>query len=69
MLVVLILLGIAWIVLTIFSYLHDFEPDPLISCPGWIPSGTHLNIIACIRQISNENLENLQKEKADCCMM
>ena len=30
MLVALILIGVAWIVLTIFSYLHDFEPDPLI---------------------------------------
>ena len=30
MLVVLILLGIAWIVLTIFSYIDKLEPDPLI---------------------------------------
>ena len=30
MLVALILIGVAWIVLTMFSYLHDFKPDPLI---------------------------------------
>ena len=30
MLIVVILIGIAWIAFTILSYLHDLEPDPLI---------------------------------------
>lgn len=30
MLIVVILIGIAWIAFTILSYLHDLEPDPLL---------------------------------------
>ena len=56
MLVALILIGVAWIVLTIFSYLHDFKPDPLIY--GLVSVLFGVLLVACLSEINIPTIED-----------
>lgn len=56
MLVVLILLGIAWIVLTIFSYIDELKPDSLIY--GLISVLFGVLLVAYISEINIPTIED-----------